>query len=40
MDKTLDTSIGAANPGGLSISEFIGFDRGGTWAQKAYEAPK
>lgn len=39
LDKTIDTSYGAVNPGGLSISEIISFDRGGNWAQKAYEAP-
>ena len=40
LDKTLDTSIGGINPGGLSITEIINFDRGGVWAEKAYEAPK
>ena len=32
LDKTLDTSMGGINPGGLSISEIINFDRGGIWA--------
>ena len=32
--------MGGINPGGLSITEIINFDRGGIWASKAYKAPK